>query len=161
MKVNIASAPIPGFTIGTTICVNVLASEAPSIRAASSISCGTVSENCRIRNTPNGQPTVGKITAQIVLYSFRFDISRIRGIVITCLGSAIAATINANRMVCPANLFFARAYPAIVAVTHVRIMAISDINTVLISQRTAAGRTGPAERIKELPSFVSPELNGR
>ena len=37
---------------------------APSMRAASSISPGTLSQNCFIRNTPKGQPTVGKMTAQ-------------------------------------------------------------------------------------------------
>ena len=68
MKVKIASAPIPGFTIGVTIWVNVLASLAPSTRAASSISPGTPSENCFMRKTPNGQPTVGMMIAQMLSY---------------------------------------------------------------------------------------------
>ena len=39
----------------------------PSMRAASIISVGIPSLNCFIRNTPNGQPTMGNMTAQIVL----------------------------------------------------------------------------------------------
>ena len=143
MNVKIASAPIPGLIIGTTICKNVFASLAPSICAASSISEGTPSENCFIRNTPNGHPTIGKITAQIVLYKFRLDISRSNGIKITCFGNAIAHTINVKSNCRPTNLFFASAYPAMDAVIQVRIMDMIAMNTVLISQRIAAGTVGP------------------
>ena len=67
MKVKIASAPMPGLIMGSAMRTKVLASLAPSMRAASSISPGMPSLNCFIRNTPNGQPTMGKMTAQIVL----------------------------------------------------------------------------------------------
>ena len=140
-----ASAPIPGFTIGSTICVKILASDAPSIREASSISPGTPSENCFIRKTPKGHPTVGKITARIVLYNFKKDICRIKGIKITCFGSAMAQTIRVKRSVLPLKRFFARAYPAMDAVTQVRTIADKDMNTVLKSQRTAPGTFGPKE----------------
>ena len=56
MKVKMASAPMPGLTIGSTTLIKVRASLAPSMRAASSI-----------RTTPKGQPTMGKMTAQMVL----------------------------------------------------------------------------------------------
>ena len=67
IKVKMARAPMPGLTMGSTMLIKVLASLAPSMRAASSISVGMPSLNCFIRNTPNGQPTMGKITAQMVL----------------------------------------------------------------------------------------------
>ena len=50
---------------------------------------------------------MGKITAQIVSYIFREDISRSRGIRITCLGSAMAQTIRLKTMPRPQNRFFA------------------------------------------------------
>ena len=87
-----ASAPMPGLIIGKTICVKVRTSPAPSILAASSSSLGMFSENCFIRNTPNGQPTVGRMTAQSVLCRFRNAISLSSGMRMTCLGSAIAHT---------------------------------------------------------------------
>ncbi len=59
MNVKIASAPTPGFIMGKTIWLKVLSSPAPSILAASSISPGMLSANCFMRNTPNGQPTIG------------------------------------------------------------------------------------------------------
>ena len=67
MKVKMASAPMPGLTIGSTTLIKVRASLAPSMRAASSISVGMPSLNCFIRKTPKGQPTMGKMTAQMVL----------------------------------------------------------------------------------------------
>ena len=79
------------------------------MRDASSISPGTPSENCFMRKTPKGQPTVGKITAKSVLYSFKKDISLINGIRITCFGSAIAQTIKVNKRVLPLKRFFASA----------------------------------------------------
>ena len=97
MKVKIASAPIPGLIIGTMIRTKVFASLAPSMDAASIISEGTPSENCFIRNTPKGQPTMGNTTAQMVLYRSKLDISRSRGTKITCFGKAIAHTIMVNR----------------------------------------------------------------
>ena len=53
-----ASAPTPGLTMGSTISQKVRSSPAPSILAASRSSEGRVSENCFIKNTPNGQLTV-------------------------------------------------------------------------------------------------------
>ena len=44
------------------MCIRDSASPAPSMRAASSISPGMFSENCFIRNTPKGQPTVGTVS---------------------------------------------------------------------------------------------------
>ena len=135
---------MPGLIIGSAICEKVFHSLAPSILAASIISPGIPSANCLIRNTPNGHPTVGKITAQIVLYIFSEDISRNNGIRITCFGRAIAHTISENRIVRPINLFFASAYPAIAAVKQVRSIATTAMNTVFKSQRIAAGTSGPA-----------------
>ena len=65
--------------------------------------------NCFIKKTPNGQPTIGKITAQMVLYSCRLLISRSRGIRMTCLGRAMAQTIKVNRTLRPTKRFLARA----------------------------------------------------
>ena len=79
------------------------------MRAASSISVGMPSLNCFIRNTPNGQPTMGKMTAQMVLYRFSALISRSRGIRMTCFGSAMAQTIRVKRMLRPTKRFFASA----------------------------------------------------
>ncbi len=138
--------------MGTTISTKVFASPAPSILAASNISPGTPSENCFIRNTPKGHPTVGKITAQIVLYRDKDDISRSRGIKITCLGRAIAHTISVNSTVRPLNRFLASAYPAIADVIQVSTIAITAINTVFTSQRIEAGTTGPAEKMIGFPS---------
>ena len=59
MNVKMASAPTPGFIMGKTIRLKVFSSLAPSILAASSISLGMLSANCLMRNTPNGQPTMG------------------------------------------------------------------------------------------------------
>ena len=109
MKVKMASAPIPGLTMGSTILTKVRASLAPSMRAASSISVGMPSLNCFIRNTPNGQPTMGKMTAQMVLYRFSALISRSRGIRMTCLGSAIAQTMRVNSSLRPTKRFLASA----------------------------------------------------
>lgn len=53
--------------IGSPMLTKVRASLAPSIRAASSISVGMPSLNCFIKKTPKGQPTMGKMTAQMVL----------------------------------------------------------------------------------------------
>ena len=61
-----ARAPNPGLMMGHTTLRKVRSSPAPSIRAASSISVGMVSENCFIKKMPNGQPTVGRITAHNV-----------------------------------------------------------------------------------------------
>ena len=44
---------------------------------------------------------MGKMTAQMVSYIFRADISRSRGIRMTCLGRAMAQTIKLNKMVRP------------------------------------------------------------
>ena len=139
-----ASAPTPGLIIGYATDTNVFHSFAPSILAASIISVGIPSANCLIRKIPNGHPTIGKITAQMVLYSFSADISRNNGIKITCFGSAMAHTIKVNTTERPMKRFFASAYPAIAAVKQVRNMDTTAINTVFISQRTAAGTTGPA-----------------
>ena len=46
------------------------------MRQASTISVGMPSANCFKRNTPKGQPTMGKITARMVSYRPRADISR-------------------------------------------------------------------------------------
>ena len=100
---------MPGLIIGTTMLVKVINSLAPSIRAASSISPGILSENCFIRNTPKGQPTVGKITAQMLSYSPSALISRISGIRMTCFGSAMAATMRLKIRYLPMKRFFARA----------------------------------------------------
>ena len=94
-----------------------------------------------------GHPTVGKITAHIVLYKDKDDISRSNGIRITCLGSAIAQTIRVKSIARPRKRFLASAYPAMADVIQVRIIAITAINTVLTSQRIAAGTTGPAVTI--------------
>ncbi len=48
-----------GLYHGKTIRLKVFSSLAPSILAASSISLGMLSANCLMRNTPNGQPTIG------------------------------------------------------------------------------------------------------
>ena len=63
MNVKIANAPIPGLMIGNAIFINVLTSPQPSILADSSNSVGIACENCLIKNTPNGQPTAGRINA--------------------------------------------------------------------------------------------------
>ena len=104
-----ARAPMPGLTMGSTTVMKVLASLAPSMRVASRISPGMLSENCFIRNTPKGQPTVGKITAQRLSYSFRADISLSRGMRMTCLGRAMAHTMREKMIARPANRFLARA----------------------------------------------------
>ena len=109
MKVKIASAPMPGLMIGSAMRVKVVSSLAPSMRAASSISPGIPSLNCFIRKMPNGQPTIGKMTAQIVLYSCRLLISRSRGIRMTCLGRAMAQTISVNSTPRPMKRFLASA----------------------------------------------------
>ena len=109
MKVKMASAPTPGLTIGRTMLTKVFASLAPSMRAASSISVGMPSLNCFIKKTPNGQPTMGKMTAQMVLYRFRELISRSRGIRMTCLGSAMAQTMRVNSTLRPTKRFLASA----------------------------------------------------
>ena len=109
MKVKMARAPMPGLTMGRTMVEKVRHSLAPSTRAASRISPGMPSENCFIKNTPKGQPTVGKMTAHRVSYRFSADISFSRGIRMTCLGRAMAHTIRENRMARPMNRFFARA----------------------------------------------------
>ena len=109
MKVKIASAPMPGLMMGSTISTKVRASPAPSMRAASSRDSGMVSENCFIRNTPKGQPTVGRMTAQRVLWSFKNAISLSRGIRMTCLGRAMAHTKMENTSPRPTNFFFASA----------------------------------------------------
>ena len=49
--------------IGNAMFINVLTSPQPSILADSSNSVGIACENCLIKNTPNGQPTAGKISA--------------------------------------------------------------------------------------------------
>ena len=64
MKVKIAKAPIPGFTIGKTILTNFLISPQPSMSADYKRESGTEWENCFIRKIPNGQPTAGKIKAR-------------------------------------------------------------------------------------------------
>ena len=89
--------------------MKVRASPAPSMRAASSISLGMFSENCFIRNTPKGQPTVGKMTAHRVLCRFSHAISLSRGIMMTCLGSAMAQTNMVKINPRPANCFLASA----------------------------------------------------
>ena len=94
--------------MGSMTSVKVRHSPAPSIRQASTISVGILSENCFSRNTPKGQPTMGIMTAQMVLYSFSADISRSSGIRITCLGSAMAQTTRLNRIPRPQKRFFAR-----------------------------------------------------
>ena len=104
-----ASAPTPGLTMGSTISQKVRSSPAPSILAASRSSEGRVSENCFIKNTPNGQPTVGKMTAHEVLYSPMAAIMRTRGTITTCFGSAIAHTKMAKMNFAPVNRFFANA----------------------------------------------------
>ena len=78
------------------------------MRQASVISVGMPSANCFSRNTPKGQPTMGKITAQMVSYSFSADISRSSGIRMTCLGRAMAHTMRLNRIPRPQKRFFAR-----------------------------------------------------
>ena len=106
---KIASAPTPGLIMGKTMLTKVLASPAPSMRAASSISPGMFSENCFIRNTPKGQPTVGKMTAHRVLCRFRNAISLSSGINITCLGSAMAHTNTLKSTTRPVKRFLASA----------------------------------------------------
>ena len=100
---------MPGLIMGMTTVVKVFNSLAPSMRVASRISPGMLSENCFIRNTPKGQPTVGKITAHRLSYRRRADISFSRGIRMTCLGRAMAQTMRENRMARPLKRFFARA----------------------------------------------------
>ena len=90
--------------------MKVRSSPAPSTRAASRISVGMVSENCFIRNTPKGQPTVGRMTAQRV--SFRWKklvISWARGMTMTCLGRAMAQMMMVNRTPRPMKRFLPRA----------------------------------------------------
>ena len=108
MKVKMAQAPTPGLIMGNMTSVKVLHSEAPSMRQASTISVGMPSANCFSRNTPKGQPTMGKITAQMVSYRFREDISRTRGIRMTCLGRAMAQTTREKIIVLPQKRFLAR-----------------------------------------------------
>ncbi len=106
---KMAQAPTPGLIMGNMTSVKVLHSEAPSMRQASVISVGMPSANCFSRNTPKGQPTMGKITAQMVSYRPRLDISRSRGIRITCLGRAMAQTTREKTTPRPMKRFFARA----------------------------------------------------
>ena len=106
---KMASAPTPGLIRGNTMSMNVRISPAPSMRAASSISFGMFSENCFIRNTPKGQPTVGKITAHRVLCRFSHAISLSSGIMMTCLGSAMAQTNRLKINPRPAKRFLASA----------------------------------------------------
>ena len=90
--------------------MKVRTSPAPSTRAASRISVGMVSANCFIRNTPKGQPTVGRMTAHRV--SFRWKmlvISWFRGMTMTCLGRAMAQMMMVNSTARPMNRFLARA----------------------------------------------------
>ena len=129
------------------------------MRAASRISPGMPSENCFMRKTPKGQPTVGKITAQMLSHSPMAEISLMRGMRITCLGRAMAQTMREKRSARPGNRFFARAYPAMEAVMQVRTMAITAINTVLRSHRMAAGNWGP-ESIMVVLSGVNIALKG-
>ena len=84
--------------MGNTTLKKVRSSPAPSTRAASRISVGTVSENCFIRNTPKGQPTVGRITAQMLSLRWMAVISCSRGMTMTCLGRAMAQMMMVNRM---------------------------------------------------------------
>ena len=83
------------------------------MRAASRREEGIPSENCFIKNTPKGQPTTGKMTAkmepQVVSIRCSRDISRSRGIRMTCLGSAMAHTNRENTNPLPQNRFFASA----------------------------------------------------
>ena len=104
-----ASAPTPGLTMGKTMETKVRTSLAPSMRAASSISVGMVSENCFIKKMPKGQPTVGRMTASRLLFRPRALISCSRGMTMTCLGSAMAHTSRLNRTVWPQKRFLASA----------------------------------------------------
>ena len=92
---------MPGFIMGKTTLKKVRSSPEPSTRAASSISVGTVSENCFIRNTPKGQPTVGRMTAQRVLRRCMSASIWLSGMTMTCLGRAMAQMIMVNSMVWP------------------------------------------------------------
>ena len=60
-------------------------------------------------NTPNGQPTVGRMTAQSVSCMRRKLISLSRGMRITCLGKAIAQMNSVNSAPRPRKRFFASA----------------------------------------------------
>ena len=73
------------------------------------ISVGTVSENCFIRNTPKGQPTVGRITAQMLLFRWKKVISWSRGMTMTCLGRAMAQMMMVKSTPRPMNRFLPRA----------------------------------------------------
>jgi hypothetical protein len=77
------------------------------MRAASSSDEGIVSENCFIRKTPNGQPTIGKMTDQSDSDRPRDLASVTSGIRMTCLGRAIAQTKSVKTSFLPEKCFLA------------------------------------------------------
>ena len=98
MKVKIARAANPGFTIGKATLQKVRISPQPSILADSSNSVGIFSLNCFMRKTPNGHPIKGKITAQRVSWIPMKLTIRTNGTRTTCFGSAMAAIKMAKRI---------------------------------------------------------------
>ena len=74
-----------GFTKGTTTERNSRFSPQPSMRAASMSSSGTLTMNCRTRNTPNAF-RMGSISAMWVFISPRFLMMVNTGMSVTCPG---------------------------------------------------------------------------
>ena len=153
---KIASAPNPGLIIGNATFTKVVSSPAPSIRQASRREVGIFSENCFIMNTPNGHPTTGKITANMEPHTdFKnpmADICLIKGIRITCFGSAMAHTNRPKIRLLPQKRFFASAYPAREEVIQVSPIATTEMNTLLNSQRIAIGMPMPKSFVPLLKS---------
>ena len=81
-----ASKISAGMVSGITTCRIIASGEAPSIRAASSMSRGMLSMNCVIINTPNGVTSHGTMSAQYVSSHPNATISLYIGIITTCAG---------------------------------------------------------------------------
>ena len=110
-KVSAASVASAGVDSGSTTFHSTFSRLAPSTRAASSYSIGSVRKNCRRKNTPNAVAAFGTISAPIwpmPAPASRFTpihlVIRNCGIIVTWNGTISVAIITMNSAVRPRNL---------------------------------------------------------
>ncbi len=118
-KVSAASVAMAGADSGSTIRSSTVSLLAPSTRAASSYSIGSVRKNWRRKNTPNAVAAFGTISDPI--WPIPAPASRCTpihlvmmncGIIVTWNGTISVVMIRTKRRPRPRNLNLANAYPA-------------------------------------------------
>src|SRR5437763_7124995 len=149
MNVSIPSTAAAGRATGSTTFQYVRSVLQPSTRAASISSVGrAVTRYWRMKNTPNAVTAPGRISAwSWSTQPNHLAIIRYGGMMPSCVGTIIVATITASSAWRPRKRSLASANPARVAVSTIETVTVADTTNELNSALRMSTRSSMRRRL--------------